>query len=150
VSVTMRGPGMKGVTPFIDMLFILLFGMLALSDSRTAVSAEKVRVRLPNVEPVEEGAGEQKPSIAIEIDGKSRVRLDGDERSIDGPRDLDQALAGVIGDALPEEFRVEIRADAAARQGVMAALLQHLRRTGFVDVSLLALGVEDAGWGEER
>ncbi len=29
-----RTPGMRGVTPFVDLLFLLLFGMLALSDSK--------------------------------------------------------------------------------------------------------------------
>ncbi len=51
---------------------------------------------------------------------------------------------------MPDEFQIEIRADADARQGVMAAILQHLRRAGFRDVSLLALGVENAAWGGER
>ncbi len=150
MSATMSGPGMKGVTPFIDLLFILLFGMLALSDTRSAESAEKVRVRLPAVEPVESGEDAPGKSITIEVDEESRVRLEGDDRIIDGPAALDQAFAGLIGNALPEEFCIEIRADAGARQGVMAALLQHLRRTGFTDVSLLALGMENATWGGDR
>jgi biopolymer transport protein ExbD len=150
MSETMRGPGMKGVTPFIDMLFILLFGMLALSDSRSAVSAEQVKVRLPTVESVESGAEAPGKSIVIEVDAESRVRLDESDLLIEGPEQLDRALSGLIGEALPDEFKIEIRADADARQGVMAALLQHLRRTGFKEVSLLALGMENATWGGER
>lgn len=150
VSATMKGPGMRGVTPFIDMLFILLFGMLALSDTRTATSAETVRVKLPTVEPVEEGESPERRIIVIEVDSESRVRLDGVAATIDDPAALDTMLAEEIGDALPEEFRIEIRADAESLQGVMATLLQHLRRAGFADVSLLALGAEDATWGTDR
>jgi len=150
MSSTMQGPGMKGVTPFIDMLFILLFGMLALSESKSAVSAEEVHVKLPDVEPMETSEGAAVKSIGIEVDGNSVVRLTGSDVVIDGPEELDRALAGQIGEAVPDEFRIEIRADANARQGVMAAILQHLRRTGFKDVSLLAIGVENAAWGGER
>ena len=141
---------MKGVTPFIDMLFILLFGMLALSESKSAVSAEEVHVKLPDVEPVESGEASLGKSIVIVVDGESNVRLEGSEVVIDGPEALDQAIAGQIGEAVPDEFRIELRADSEARQGVMAALLQHLRRTGFTDVTLLALGVENAVWGGDR
>ncbi len=149
MSTSMGGPGMKGVTPFIDMLFILLFGMLALSESKTAVSAEKVHVKLPTVEPADAGRGETGKSIVIEVDERSRVTLEGSDHPVRGPEELDQALAGRIGEAVPDEFRVEIHADADARQGVMAALLQHLRRAGFTDVTLLALGAENATWGEK-
>ena len=141
---------MKGVTPFIDMLFILLFGMLALSESKTAVSAEKVRVKLPTVEPAEAGDAGPGKTIVLSVDGESQVRVEGSDEVIDGPQGFDQAIAGLIGDAVPDEFQIEIRADADARQGVMAAILQHLRRAGFRDVSLLALGVENAAWGGER
>ena len=105
MSATMRGPGMRGLTPFIDMLFILLFGMLALSETKSAVSAETVRVRLPTVEPAESDEGGPEKSIAIEVDGDSHVRLLGDDRVIDGPAALDRAFAGLIGDALPEVYQ---------------------------------------------
>jgi biopolymer transport protein ExbD len=147
---TLRGPGMRGVTPFIDLLFILLFGMLALSEARSATRTETIRVKLPTVEPAAGEKGAERRSLVLEVDAASRVRLEGDETIIAGPADLDRALATRIGDALPEEFRVEIRADSASRQGVMAALLQHLRRAGFADVSLLALGAESATWESDR
>jgi len=140
---------MRGVTPFVDLLFLLLFGMLALSDSRRATSAETVRVRLPAVEPgAEDGAGETR-TIVLVVDADSRVHLDGAAESIDGPAALDAALAGRVGEALPEEFTVEIRGDAQAHHGVMVALLQHLRRAGFAGVNLLALAAEDATWRPE-
>ncbi|MEN8148592.1 MAG: biopolymer transporter ExbD [Planctomycetota bacterium] len=141
-------PGMRGVTPFVDLLFLLLFGMLALSDSKKATSAEIVRVRLPAVEPGdEEGAGETK-KIVLVVDADSEVRLEGRSDPIDGPPALDVALADLVGNALPDQFTVEIRGDAEADHGVMVALLQHLRRAGFAGVNLLALAAEDATWGK--
>ena len=145
-----RSVQMRGLTPFIDMLFILLFGMLALSDAKRSTSAETVRVKLPTVEPGENGEAADSRIIVIEIDRDSRVYLEGGSESIDGPEALDAALSGIIGDTLPEEFAIEIRGDADARHGVMVALLQHLRRRGFAGVNLLALGVENANWSEER
>jgi biopolymer transport protein ExbD len=140
---------MRGVTPFVDLLFLLLFGMLALSDSRKAVSAETVRVRLPAVEPgAEDGAGETR-TIVLVVDADSKVRLEGADEPIDGPEALDGALADLVGNALPEEVTIEIRGDAEANHGVMVALLQHLRRAGFAGVNLLALAAEDATWGSK-
>jgi len=139
-----------GLMPFVDLLFILLFGMLALSDTREAASAELVRVRLPEVEPGAEGGGDDTQAIVVTVDAKSNVRLEGADGRIDGPEALDAALAGVVGNALPEQFTVEIRGDASANHGVMVALLQHLRRRGFAGVNLLALGAEDAAWGGDE
>jgi len=70
-----NGSRMRGVTPFIDLLFILLFGMLALSDSKRATSAELVRVRLPTVEPAAADGADDTRVIVLEVDVKSHVRL---------------------------------------------------------------------------
>jgi biopolymer transport protein ExbD len=138
---------MGGLMPFVDLLFILLFGMLALSDTKQAASAELVRVRLPKVEPGDEGGTDDARVIVVSVDANSNVRLEGSEGRVDGPEALDAALAGVVGNDLPEQFTVEIRGDAEADHGVMVALLQHLRRRGFAGVNLLALGAETAEWG---
>jgi biopolymer transport protein ExbD len=142
-----RRARMGGITSFIDLLFILLFGMLALSDTKQAANAELVRVRLPHVEPGNGEGGEDGRSIVVEVDAGSNVRLEGREGRIDGPEALDAALAGIVGEDLPESFTIEIRGDASADHGVMVALLQHLRRRGFAGVNLLALGTEGAAWG---
>ena len=141
---------MRGVTPFIDMLFILLFGMLALSDAKQSANAEMVRVKLPTVEPGEDGGARDGRTITIEVDELSRVRLDGRPETIDSPGALDAALSGLVGEELPEEITIEIRADADARHGVITALLQHLRRAGFSTVNLLAIGADGAGWGADE
>ena len=58
--------------------------------------------------------------------------------------EFDAALADAIGEALPEEVHVEIKADREARHGVAVAVLQHLRLRGFVHVDLLAIGTTAA------
>ncbi|MEE8104638.1 MAG: biopolymer transporter ExbD [Planctomycetota bacterium] len=145
-----RSHGMKGVAPFLDLLFLLLFGLLALSDSKKATDSETVRIALPKVEP---GAGSpdaaETKKIVLVVDADSRVYLQGREGPVNDPAALDAALSVVVGDAVPEEIAVEIRGDADARNGVMVALLQHLRRRGFAAVSLLALGEENVAWGGE-
>ena len=139
---------MRGVTPFLDLLFILLFSLLALSDAKRAKDPERVRIRLPRVEPADGTEGPALPAIVIEIDATSRVRMAGDPRPVEGPADLDRRLERRLGSTLPEEFEVEIQADGRARHGVGVALLQHLRRRGFAGVTLLALGDADATWTE--
>jgi biopolymer transport protein ExbD len=143
-----RSFSVRGVTPLLDLLFILLFSLLALSDARKATATEPVRVRLPAVEPGEGEAPPDRPTIVIEIDAASRVRLAGHPEALDGPSALDALLAERIGRALPDEFEVEIQADANAKHGVSVALLQHLRRRGFAGVTLLALGDRNATWGD--
>jgi biopolymer transport protein ExbD len=140
---------MRGITPLIDLLFILLFGLLALSDARRSESAETVRIQLPEVEPTERKGAATPNVIVLEIDADSVVRVEGREEPVEDPEELDTLLAERIGDTLPEEFAIEIRGDAAARHGVMVALLQHLRERGFGSVNLLALGDPDASWTEE-
>jgi biopolymer transport protein ExbD len=140
---------MRGITPLIDLLFILLFGLLALSDARRTESAEMVRIQLPEVEPTEKRGAASANVIVLEIDAESDVRIEGREEPIEDPEELDTILADRIGDTLPEEFAIEIRGDADARHGVMVALLQHLRERGFGSVNLLALGDPNASWSEE-
>jgi biopolymer transport protein ExbD len=137
---------LRGVTPLIDLLFLLLFSLLALSDARSSTAEEQVHIRLPRVEPGEAPEPRRYESIVIEIDAQSRVRLEGREEPVRGPEHLDALLAARVGGALPEEFEVEIHGDARARHGVSVALLQHLRRRGFAGVTLLALGERDADW----
>jgi biopolymer transport protein ExbD len=139
---------LRGVTPLIDLLFLLLFSLLALSDARRSATKEPVHIRLPRVEPGETQEPRRYETIVIEIDAQSRVRLEGRIEPVRGPDHLDELLAARVGEALPEEFDVEVRGDARARHGVGVALLQHLRQRGFAGVTLLALGAEDASWEE--
>ena len=136
----------RGLTPLLDTLFILLFALLALSDTRQVDPAEEVRIQLPEVE-----AGEGTPPAPGEVftllvDAESAVSLgssDGRAEALGTLAELDAALAERLGTALPEEVAIDIVGDAEARHGVMVELLQHLRLLGFTRVQLLAAPAED-------
>jgi biopolymer transport protein ExbD len=148
-----RSVALGSVIPLLDTLFLLLFSLLALSDVRTSNRAEPVRVRLPEVERGAEPAAAPARRVVLEIDARSSVWLAG---AVMGTHDeLDRELAARLGDALPEDLVVEIRADREARSGVALDLLQHLLLRGFVNVQLLASGTSDparalGGVGAER
>ena len=143
----------RGLTPLLDTLFILLFALLALSDTREADQAEQVRIQLPAVEAGEGAAATPAERFSIFVDAESAVRLDGTEtsQSIASFAELDTALAQRLGSVLPEEVAIDIVGDADARHGVMVELLQHLRLNGFTQVQLLATRSEtQTAFGGER
>ena len=106
---------------------------------RRAEREELVRIRLPEVELGEEPAA-PKASIALEVGADSSVRFAGSVTTIDSWEQLDAGLAAGLGESLPEEVTIELRADREARYGVAVELLQHLRLLGFANVQLLATG----------
>ncbi len=135
----------SGLTPLLDTLFLLLFALLAVSEARSQTRLDEVHVRLPEIEPGEPETRPSTTAVAIDVDADSRVMVSG--AGIATREELDRALAVALGDALPEEVSVEIRADADARHGVTVELLQHLRLGGFADVRMTALGVSDSAGG---
>ena len=135
--------GLTGLTPLVDTLFILLFALLALSDSRTAEPTELVRVQLPEVERGEEASGTAPSRVLLEIDADSTVRVGEDGRVVSSRDELDRALNERLGVTLPDDAVVEILADRDARHGVALELLQHLRLRGFGNVQLVAIGSTD-------
>lgn len=145
------GIAARGLTPLLDTLFILLFALLTLSDTRTPTRADLVHIQLPRVEPSKDAAAEPVRRLVLEIDAGSRVRLQ--EIGVVRTRtELDAALSSAVGDALPEEVAIEIQGDRGARHGVAVELLQHLRMRGFTSVFLVARGAggpSDA-FGEAR
>ena len=147
----MRGPGktlgvagLKGLTPLLDVVFLLLFALLSVSSAKTVHRDEIVRIQLPSVEPGSEAETDQTRSITLEIDSESRVIMPESATPLASRAEFDAALAAAIGEALPEEVHVEIRADREARHGAAVAVLQHLRLRGFVHVDLLAIGTTAA------
>lgn len=144
----------KGLTPLLDCLFLLLISLLALSEAKSSQRAELVHVDLPAVEPGAGAPAETPRRIVLQVDGDSRLQLVGPEGGPAAPigsrGELDQALGGVLADAVPEEIVVEIRADRDARHGVAVELLQYLRLRGFVQIQLLATGTrsgaDEFGW----
>jgi len=138
----------RGLTPLLDTLFILLFALLALSDTREADQAEQVRIQLPAVEAGEGATAAPAERFSIFVDAESAVRLENaadSARSITSFAELDAALAERLGTVLPEEVAIDIVGDADARHGVMVELLQHLRLSGFTQVQLLATRAQAQG-----
>lgn len=130
----------KGLTPLIDTVFLLLFALLTLSESRTSNRKELLQVRLPEVESGENASAPAGKAVVLEIDESSTLRLRGEGRPLSSHEELDRALVATLGDAVPEEVVTEIQADTNAHHGVVVGLLQHLRLRGFVNVRLIAVG----------
>lgn len=137
---------LKGLTPLVDTLFILLFCLLALSDSRQTHAQELLRIQLPEVAPSDEPVSGEVERLVLEIGADSRVRLREDTDDLLTRDELDRALARVLAArnaGPPEAVVIEIHADRDARHGVAVELLQHLRTRGFVTIQLVATGRED-------
>lgn len=134
-SRTSRGMS-AALTPLLDTLFLLLFALLSLSQS-PSTQEEAVGIELPSIEPSSESSGTAQHVIAFAIDSNSKIRLSGAE-PLKSSAELDAALGKALGDRLPEETLVRIRADQDARHGTAVQLLEHLRVAGFVNVQWLA------------
>jgi biopolymer transport protein ExbD len=132
------GPGVAGLTPLLDTLFLLLFALLALTQSRTTGRNDTVRVELPAVEPGSGANSADVKSVRVHVDAQGIVSVEGRDEPLSSLAELDPALSAVLGDAVPEAVRVDIVADDAAPYGVAVTLLQHLRLAGFSQVGLLA------------
>jgi len=147
-----RSISFAGLTPLIDTLFILLFALLALSDTRKTNPTEPVRVQLPEVEPGETGPGLAGARITVEVGADSSIRVGEEGVVVESRTELDRAFNAVLGERLPEEVVIEVRADRDARHGVAVELLQHLRLRGFVNVELVAVGTRalDGPFGGEQ
>lgn len=140
---------MGGLTPLLDTLFLLLFSLLAVSETRTEESRieesrveEEVLIEMPSVESGGQESAGAVPgdSIYILIDAESQVTVEGVDGVIPTAGDLDRELGVLLADRVPEELAVEIRSDRNAKHGVAVALLQQLRLRGFVNILLIASG----------
>jgi len=138
-----------GVMPFIDLLFILLFSLLAMSETRKSSSQEPVRISLPEVEPgATDDAADARVTVVLEIDDESNIRVQGIEDIVDSPEHLDKLIDQQLDGRAAEDCEVEIRGDTKADHGVSVAVLQHLRNRGFGGVALLATGADTTNWGQ--
>ena len=141
--------GFGGLTPLLDTLFILLFAMLVTSEAKTddrpQETEQEVRVTLPAVESGASDESSSSVTVAFEIDASSTIRLTDLDRAVDSRSELDRWMSELIGDSLPEDVTVELRADRDAKHGVAAELLQYLRLRGFANVQLLATGFDSTG-----
>ena len=140
MSSTRGSLAAMSLTPLLDVLFILLFALLALSDTRSSSQQDLVLVKLPEVEPSAQAADLDVRRLVLVLDADSRIRLMETGEDIGSRADLDRALSEALGDDLPEEVTVEIQGDRNAHHGVAVELLQHLRLRGFSQVALVAQG----------
>ena len=135
--------------PFIDLLFILLFSLLAMSETRKSSSQEPVRIHLPEVEPgAIDDAADARATVVLEIDAESNIRVQGIDEIVDSPEQLDRLIDRQLEGRDAAECDVEIRGDTKADHGVSVAVLQHLRNRGFGGVALLATGADKSQWGQ--
>ena len=133
-----RGGQLKGLTPLLDTIFLLLLVLIAISD--TTHQRDPVRVRLPEVERSGTQTASAGPRLKITIDEQGGVFLEGTEKAFDQLEAMDEALRLSAAGALPEEVLIELRGDQGAPYGRVAELLQHLRLRGYQRVNLLASG----------
>jgi biopolymer transport protein ExbD len=133
----------RGLVPLLDTLFQLLFALLVVSGPRVVAESETLLLRLPRVERAEAPAAAAGRALVLAIDAEARVTPLGDDEPVRTRAELARRLATLLGDAVPEETAVEIRADAAAPHGVVVELLQHLRLAGFQDVRLAAVAAAE-------
>ena len=134
---------MAGLTPLLDVIFLLLFALMITSETKSDNKSELVPIELPEVQPSGDPKTSQKDPVRIVLDSESRVRLEPNQTTLNSLDEVDTALGTALGDALPEEVDVQIHADRNARHGVAIELLQHLRVRGFIRVQLVALGQPD-------
>jgi biopolymer transport protein ExbD len=144
-----KARAVSGIMPLLDVLFILLFSLLAMSDAKKAESEEQeeVRIELPGVEAGESAEEPLGETLVLEVDASGLVTLAESGASIADRRQLDTALSTLLGDRLPEEVSVEIHADLNAPHGVAVELLQFLRLRGIARVQMLATGYAEGEAG---
>lgn len=134
--------GLRGLTPLLDTLFLLLFTLLATSEPKSEQVLEAVRIRLPEVEPGTAAESSQYEPVLIEIDENSQIRLEGDSVPLQSWEQLDRQLEARLRGGIPEELPIEILGDERARHGIAVQLLQHLRLRGYLSIQLVANAAE--------
>lgn len=138
--------GLAGIMPLLDVLFILLFSLLALTDVRTAdATAEEVRVELPSVESGDNAVPPPDEPLVLSIDVEGNVLTEWG-MIVEDTVALEFLLKHALDDRLPEELTIELSADRGAPTGVVIELLQALRLRGVYKVQILA----DGDAGEDR
>jgi biopolymer transport protein ExbD len=144
----LHSPSLKGITPLLDVLFILLFALLALSETKTANPAELLRVQLPQVAPEANQPVVDPQKLVLVLNADSQITIGDVDGVVTTLEEFDAVLASVIGDTLPEDIAIEIQGDRMARHGTTVGLLQHLRLRGFQKVMFLVAGGDPASFLE--
>ncbi|MGK0482837.1 MAG: biopolymer transport protein ExbD [Planctomycetota bacterium] len=139
-----NSPGQAALTPLLDTLFLLLFAVLASSDSKAARedAPQEIQVELPSVEDSGEPSAEEseRALILITIEAGGRVQI-GDTGA--SPATAAELAAALV--AVESGSSVEIRAHADARHAVVVEVLHGLREAGLLDVRFVAMRHEPGG-----
>jgi biopolymer transport protein ExbD len=129
----------RGLVPFLDTLFNLLFALLAISAASAPTSFDLLRLRLPRVESSPDARAPMSAGLLIAVDADGKIHPAGTDVALRTREELDRTLAALVADAVPEEVPIEIQAEALCPHGIVVELLQHLRVLGFSDVRLAAI-----------
>ncbi|GAA0867432.1 biopolymer transporter ExbD [Brevundimonas basaltis] len=116
------------VTPFVDIMLVLLIIFMVAAPLATV----SVEVKLPvAVAPMQQNP--PKP-FYVSIQANSRVYLGDDEVDIDS---VGSELLGQIGNKVPSDERIFIRADQTTRYGDFMQVMNSLQDSGFYSVALV-------------
>jgi biopolymer transport protein ExbD len=116
------------VTPFVDIMLVLLIIFMVAAPLATV----SVEVKLPvAVAPMQQNP--PKP-FYVSIQANSRVYLGDDEVDIDA---VGSELLGQIGNKVPSDERIFIRADQTTRYGDFMQVMNSLQDSGFYSVALV-------------
>ena len=132
------------LTPLLDMLFLLLFTLLATSQSAESLDSElpeeEIAIELPSVQE-SQGTGERASEpLVLFVDASGGVTLAG--AAIPTPAELRSSLEARV-DA-GEEVSLELNVDGDARHAVVADVLQAVRAAGVSDLRFLAHRAEES------
>lgn len=116
------------VTPFVDIMLVLLIIFMVAAPLATV----SVEVKLPvAVAPMQQNP--PKP-FYVSIQANSRVYLGDDEVDIDS---VGSELLSQIGNKVPSDERIFIRADQTTRYGDFMQVMNSLQDSGFYSVALV-------------
>lgn len=116
------------VTPFVDIMLVLLIIFMVAAPLATV----SVEVKLPvAVAPMQQNP--PKP-FYVSIQASSRVYLGDDEVDIDS---VGTELLSQIGNKVPSDERIFIRADQTTRYGDFMQVMNSLQDSGFYSVALV-------------
>ena len=118
------------VTPFVDIMLVLLIIFMVAAPLATV----SVEVKLPRaVAPPQQNP--PKP-FYVSIQSNSRVYI-GDDEVTEGPSGVGSTLLTLIGNKVPSDERIFIRADQDTLYGDFMDVMNSLQDSGFYSVALV-------------
>ena len=116
------------VTPFVDIMLVLLIIFMVAAPLATV----SVEVKLPVA--VAQPAQTPPKPFYVSVQANSRTYIGDDEVDIDN---VGQELLDLIGNKVPSDERIFIRADQTTRYGDFMQVMNALQDSGFYSVALV-------------